>query len=97
MEDGYPLPAYNQGAQAEDLPTPMHTETVGVAATPLSSQHPVQPTLPPPVMSADGLTCLACGISTASTEHMGSHLMTVHHVRRLPAYFANLRDPAREG
>ena len=97
MGDGSPLPAYNQGAQAEDLPTPMHTETEGVAATPLSSQHPVQPTLPPPVTSADGLTCLACGISTASTEHMGSHLMTVHHVRRLPAYFASLRDPAREG
>ena len=95
--DGSPLPAYNQGAQAEDLPTPMHTETEGVAATPLSSQHPVQPTLPPPVTSADGLTCLVCGISTASTEHMGSHLMTAHHVRRLPAYFASLRDPAREG
>ena len=97
MGDGSPLPAYSQGAQAEDLPTPMHTETEGVAATPLSSQHPVQPTLPPPVTSADGLTCLVCGISTASTEHMGSHLMTAHHVRRLPAYFASLRDPAREG
>ena len=96
MGDGSPLPANNQGA-AEDLPTPMHTETEGVAATPLSSQHPVQPTLPPPVTSADGLTCLVCGISTASTEHMGSHLMTAHHVRRLPAYFASLRDPAREG
>ena len=79
MGDGSPLPAYSQGAQAEDLPTPMHTETEGVAATPLSSQHPVQPTLPPPVTSADGLTCLVCGISTASTEHMGSHLMTAHH------------------
>ena len=95
--EGSPLPAYSQGAQAEDLPTPMHTETEGVAATPLNSQHPVQPTMPPPVTSADGLTCLVCGISTASTEHMGSHLMTAHHVRRLPAYFASLRDPAREG
>ena len=46
MEDGYPLPAYNQGAQAEDLPTPMQTETEGVAATPLSSQHPVQAHVP---------------------------------------------------
>ena len=43
---------------------------------------------PRPVTTADGLTCLACGISTATVEHMQAHFMTRAHVEAVRRYHA---------
>ena len=43
---------------------------------------------PRPVTTADGLTCLACGISTATVEHMQAHFMTRAHVEAVRRYQA---------
>ena len=53
---------------------------------------------PRPVTTADGLTCLACGISTATVEHMQAHFMTKAHVEAVRRYHAPLKgDPLPKG
>ena len=40
-----------------------------------------------PLLSADCLTCNACGITVPSKEHMGSHMMTDLHVSNLAIFY----------
>ena len=87
---GDPQPAGGiQATQGKGSPPPQ-VLTAAFDAVQREAPEVVNPSPhgPRPVTTADGLTCLACGISTATVEHMQAHFMTRAHVEAVRRYQA---------
>ena len=87
---GDPQPAGGtQATQGKGSPPPQ-VLTAALDAVQREAPEVVNPSPhgPRPVTTADGLTCLACGISTATVEHMQAHFMTRAHVEAVRRYQA---------